>query len=236
VLGAGAGQEVLGMTRTLTAILVLVTASAAVWAQPDPTAITPFSSVADTSKPVGPPPAAVTAIIFRTSCGRCHGSDRPAIGLSLRRENFAAATIDVPSKEVEELKLVDTKDPQKSYLLMKLRGDEGIIGERMPIGAAALNENAIAAIEAWIREVAAAAAADTAAVAEPESLRAPAGRDAANQAELRVRLTTPGPPRTARRASSMPPWSDRPAPRATNARIPHPRSIGTGWPEGAQSA
>jgi mono/diheme cytochrome c family protein len=176
-------REVLRMTRALIAIVVIVIASAAAWAQPDPTIITPFASVADSSKTIGPPPAAVTAIIFTQSCRRCHGSDRPAVGLSLRRENLAASLIDVPSKEIKELKLVDTKAPEKSYLLMKLRGDEGIIGDPMPLGAPALGEQAIAAVEAWIREVSAAAAADTTAAAEPESLSAPAEQGAADQTE-----------------------------------------------------
>jgi len=167
------------MTRVLTTLLIIVAASAAVvWAQTDPAEITPSGTPdaaarADSARAIAPPPAAVTAIIFKTSCGRCHGSDRPAVGLSLRAENFAAATIDVPSREKKEFKLVDTEAPEKSYLLMKIRGDEDTIGERMPIGSDPLSEHAIGVVEAWILEVSAAAAADTAAVAEPETPEAP---------------------------------------------------------------
>jgi mono/diheme cytochrome c family protein len=175
------------MPRALTAFAVTVVAFAAIaWAHTDPTEITlvatpKAAAEADSGAATGPPPAAVTAIIFKTSCGRCHGSDRPAVGLSLKREDFAAATIDVPSKEVPELKLVDTKNPEKSYLLMKIRGDEGIIGERMPIGSKALADEGIAAIEAWVREVSAAAADTTeaseagapATEEEPETAPAP---------------------------------------------------------------
>jgi cytochrome c553 len=149
-------------------------------AENDPTEITPFATPdaaarAESLRAVGPPPAAVTAIIFHSSCGRCHGSDRPAVGLSLRRENFAAVMIDAPSREKPEYKLVDTENPDRSYLLMKLRGDEEIIGERMPIGSGPLPDHAIATIEAWIHEVSAAAAvaaADTAATAAPEATEA----------------------------------------------------------------
>ena len=111
------------MMRMVTALLIIVAAAtAAAWAQTDPAEITPHAAPkapaeaapADTA---GPPPAALAAVIFKSSCGRCHGSDRPAVGLSLRPENFADATIDVPSKEVQELKLVDTKNPEKSYLV-----------------------------------------------------------------------------------------------------------------------
>ena len=170
------------MTRTLTAFLVIVVVStAAVWAHTDPAAITPFAAPkapaeADTTDAIDPPPAAVVARVFKASCGRCHGSDRPAVALSLRPENFADAMIDVPSKEIEELKLVDTKAPEKSYLLMKIRGDEGIIGERMPLGSKALGEPAIAAVETWTETVSAAAA-DTAAGAEPESPEALEGQE-----------------------------------------------------------
>lgn len=184
------------MNKSITALVVCVLCAAVAWAHgqqapSDPATITPFAAAtapagADTTGTVGPPPAAVTAIIFKTSCGRCHGSDRPAIALSLKSEDFAAATIDVPSREIKELKLVDTKDPDKSYLLMKIRGDEGIIGERMPMGSKALDEQAIATVETWILEVSAAAAADTAAAAESgaqEALEAEEETPAAPEAE-----------------------------------------------------
>lgn len=168
------------MSRVLTVLLIILAAGAAtIRAQNDPTAITPFatpeaSARADSGGAPGPPAAAVTAIIFQSACRRCHGSARPAIGLSLRRENFAAAMIDVPSREKPEFKLVDTENPEQSYLLKKLRGDEDTIGERMPLGADPLPEHAIVTIEAWILEVSAAAA-DTAAAPESQTPEAQEG-------------------------------------------------------------
>ncbi len=169
------------MTRMVTALLIVAVSAAPVWAQSDPAALDPYavtraSAEAAPADTAAPDPAVVVADIFTRSCGRCHGTARPAIGLSLRPEDFADALIDVASKEIKELVRVDTKEPEKSYLLMKIRGDEGIIGERMPLGGKALDESAIAVVEAWIETVAAAEA-DTAAVAEPESPEAPEGQE-----------------------------------------------------------
>jgi hypothetical protein len=98
--------------------------------------------------------------------------------------------IDVPSKQIPKLKLVDTGNPEKSYLLMKLRDDEDAIGERMPLGADPLGEPAMAAIEAWVRAVSASAKADTAAVA-PEEVAAP---DAVEETEAEVDSEAPDDP------------------------------------------
>jgi len=185
------------MMRFATAIVVAAACVGATVAhgQPatnDPAAITPFAGARAPAQPApadttAPDPATVVAGIFRVSCGRCHGTDRPATALSLRAETFADAMIDVPSREIKELKLVDTSEPEKSYLLMKLRGDAGIIGEVMPLGGKALEEWAIAAVEAWVGAVS--AAADTAAPKAParpdaaETPEAPDAREAADAQE-----------------------------------------------------
>jgi hypothetical protein len=70
--------------------------------------------------------------------------------LDLEAEKMYAATVDVPSLQIETLKLVDTNDPEKSYLLMKIRGDEGIVHNRMPLNAAPLGSDDIKTIRLWI--------------------------------------------------------------------------------------
>jgi hypothetical protein len=156
----------------MTVILVLAISAAASAAETEGPATSPFAAVADSTGAAGPPPEIVTAIVFRSQCGRCHGSDRPASGLSLRPEHLIEGMVDVPSRKVPELKLIDTTNPDKSYLLMKIRGDEGIVGLRMPLGREPLNETATAAVEAWV-DVVASSVADTAAAAEPEPPEAP---------------------------------------------------------------
>jgi hypothetical protein len=196
------------MMRFATAIVVAAACVGATVAhgQPatnDPAAITPFAGARAPAQPApadttAPDPATVVAGIFRVSCGRCHGTDRPATALSLRAETFADAMIDVPSREIKELRLVDTSEPEKSYLLMKLRGDAGIIGEVMPLGGKALEEWAIAAVEAWVGAVS--AAADTAAPKAParpdaaETPDAPEAPDAHEAADAQEAPESPDAP------------------------------------------
>ena len=42
-------------------------------------------------------------------------------------------------------------NPNGSYILLKLRGDPGITGERMPLGGPYLSADQIAGIAAWIQ-------------------------------------------------------------------------------------
>jgi len=46
--------------------------------------------------------------------------------------------------------LHDPNDPDGSYLMAKLRGEEGILGARMPIGGAPLSDEELATISDWI--------------------------------------------------------------------------------------
>ncbi len=106
--------------------------------------------------PAGPTPA--IAEVFASNCIRCHGTDSPAAGLSLTPDRFSSALIDMPTGEVEGLKLVDTKAPERSYLLMKIKGAEGIAGRPMPLGGPRLDAEATKTIEAWIAGLSAARA------------------------------------------------------------------------------
>lgn len=89
--------------------------------------------------------------IFTPRCATsgCHSGATRAGGLSLQAEDIAAAIVDVPSEAKPDYKLVAPGDPVNSYLLMKMRGDEGIAGDRMPPGGA-LEEEQIALVEAWV--------------------------------------------------------------------------------------
>lgn len=90
--------------------------------------------------------------IFKKNCATsgCHRGQNPKKKLHLEADKFVAAIVDVPSLQVDSLKLVDTKNPEKSYLLMKVKGTKGIVGDRMPEEAPPLKGEEIAAIEQWI--------------------------------------------------------------------------------------
>jgi hypothetical protein len=70
--------------------------------------------------------------------------------LNLEKSKFLNSLVNIPSQEMPSLKLVDTENPEKSYLLMKIRGDKTIIGTRMPAGSSPLKNSEIKTIKDWI--------------------------------------------------------------------------------------
>jgi hypothetical protein len=91
--------------------------------------------------------------LFKKHCAisGCHRGQRPKKKLSLEADKFLTDLVDVPSLQVDSLKRVDTYKPENSYLLMKVKGAKGIVGERMPDEAPALKPEEIAAIEQWVQ-------------------------------------------------------------------------------------
>lgn len=96
------------------------------------------------------------ATIFKQSCATagCHKGKYPKKKLNLEEDKFLKALVDVPSEQIKSLKLVDTKNPTQSYLLMKIKGEKGIVGELMPIEAPPLKQDQIQLIETWVFRVA----------------------------------------------------------------------------------
>ena len=90
--------------------------------------------------------------IFAQNCisAGCHSGRFPPMELNLEEDKFQISLLDVSSQQVPDLKLIDTKNPEKSYLLMKLRGDETITGKPMPYDRDSLSSEEIEAIEKWI--------------------------------------------------------------------------------------
>ncbi|MFA4948372.1 MAG: hypothetical protein WC674_07695 [Candidatus Krumholzibacteriia bacterium] len=86
-------------------------------------------------------------------CAGCHGGKKPRMGLNLEPAKLVEAVKDIRSRQIDSLKLVDTQMPEKSYLLMKVRGDKGIKGSRMPDNAPVLFAGEIKTIDLWIRGI-----------------------------------------------------------------------------------
>lgn len=106
-------------------------------------------SPAQTSPPtIGPLPSAVRAL-FRQHCLDCHTGQYPPRGLNLEPGRIAAA-IDAGSKEKPPLKIIDSANPDESYMLKKVRGDADIVGSRMPFGEKALTPAEIEILKTWI--------------------------------------------------------------------------------------
>ena len=92
------------------------------------------------------------AAIFKTDCAiaGCHRGAHPKKDLSLEPDKFLSSTVNVTSQENKDLKRIDTANPENSYLLMKIKGEKGIKGSRMPDDAPPLKKEQIKAIEDWI--------------------------------------------------------------------------------------
>jgi hypothetical protein len=123
-----------------------------------------FSIMARQTAPKGTPAAtdslqkaldAKTVSLISMRCAGCHGGKRPRMGLDLEPEKLVAAVKDMPSRQIDSLKLVDTRMPERSYILMKVRDDKGIKGSPMPDDAPSLSADEIRTIELWIRSISA---------------------------------------------------------------------------------
>ena len=87
--------------------------------------------------------------IFTANCSPCHIAGTSG-GLSLTEayDNI----VDVPSSQNPSLFLVNKAEanPNNSYLIMKIRGDDGMSGARMPKGRATLSDKEIATLVTWV--------------------------------------------------------------------------------------
>ncbi len=80
----------------------------------------------------------------------CHAGRYPAAGVSLDPDLAGLAAFDRPAQTNPSFKIIDPAEPEKSYLLMKLRGSAGIEGGRMPLRRDPLSEAEIKTIADWL--------------------------------------------------------------------------------------
>jgi methionine-rich copper-binding protein CopC len=112
--------------------------------------------------------------VFTPICTRCHiGANAPE-GLQLDEAHSYALLVGVPSAEVPGVLRVKAGDPTDSYLIQKLQGSSGIVGQQMPFGGPYLPQSTIDFIKQWITNGAPQATASAApAVARERALPAP---------------------------------------------------------------
>lgn len=93
--------------------------------------------------------------IFMNNCSLsgCHQGQFPPMGLNLGKDQFQDSLINVPSQEIPSLKLVNTQNPEQSYLLMKIRDSEGIVGKQMPLNSPSLEPEEIFALQSWVHSL-----------------------------------------------------------------------------------
>lgn len=119
------------------------------------TALIIFASAAAFSLALGQgkpsEPESVTKILARScAVSGCHQGRYPAQNLNFEPGRVLDSALNSPSNENAKLKIIDTAVPEQSYLLMKIKGEKGITGGRMPLNGQPLAEAEIATIEDWI--------------------------------------------------------------------------------------
>lgn len=107
---------------------------------------------------VGPPPdpnatfTRVQSQVFTVSCAiaGCHATLGAQQGMSLAAGAAYGNIVRVPSVERPDLNRVEPGDPDRSYLIKKLRGDPDITGLRMPDGGT-LTADQLQLVIDWVR-------------------------------------------------------------------------------------
>ncbi len=98
--------------------------------------------------------AQIQAQVFTPSCAKsgCHVPGVAAGGMVLAAGQSYGQIVGRPSQESPSLDRIQPGDPERSYLLKKIRGDADISGSRMPQdGPPFLSAEEIDGIAAWIR-------------------------------------------------------------------------------------
>lgn len=105
-----------------------------------------------------PPSAAYTFTriqteIFSPICAQagCHDSATASGGQVLEAGVAYSNIVGVRSTEVSTLNRIEPGDPERSYMVKKLRGDADIVGARMPLVGGPLSQSQIDGIIGWVR-------------------------------------------------------------------------------------
>ena len=96
----------------------------------------------------------IQAQIFSQRCAKagCHAASAASAGLVLEPDVSYGLLVGHPSTENGSLNRVEPGNPDRSYIILKLRGDPSIVGARMPFdGPPYLSDEQIAGIANWIR-------------------------------------------------------------------------------------
>lgn len=97
--------------------------------------------------------ARIQAEIFTPSCATagCHTAAAGVEGLVLEAGRSYGQIVNRPANQNRQLDRVEPGDPERSYLIRKLRGDPDITGARMPLDRGALTAEQMTGIVEWVR-------------------------------------------------------------------------------------
>jgi Bacterial Ig-like domain len=110
----------------------------------------PISGGGSTGGPVTADFQSIQDNVFTPICSKCHiGASAPE-GLQLDAAHSYNLLVGVPSNEQPDLLRVKPGDPDDSYMVHKIEGLAGIVGNQMPLGETPLPQSTIDAIRQWI--------------------------------------------------------------------------------------
>ena len=95
----------------------------------------------------------VQAQIFTPNCAKagCHSAASASNDLVLEAGRAYSEIVNEPAVGNSSLDLIEPGDPDRSYLIKKLRGDPDITGERMPLDdPGALTQEQVDGILGWV--------------------------------------------------------------------------------------
>jgi hypothetical protein len=77
----------------------------------------------------------VQSEVFSVNCALsgCHAGTAPTGGMNLSAGAAYGNIVGVPSTERSDLHRIEPGDPNRSYLVKKIRGDADIVGSPMPL-------------------------------------------------------------------------------------------------------
>lgn len=96
----------------------------------------------------------IQAEVLTPNCAKagCHAAASGEGGLVLEAGRSYGETVGRPSTQRPSLDRVEPGDPERSYLLKKIRGDGDITGARMPLDRpGSLTQQQLDGIAGWIR-------------------------------------------------------------------------------------
>jgi len=99
---------------------------------------------------VEPTFASIQRHVLTPVCAVCHTGSAAPLGLVLDPDVAWSNLVGVTSVQLDPLPLVFPGKPDSSYLVWKIEGRTGMVGARMPLGAARLSSDVILAIRTWI--------------------------------------------------------------------------------------
>jgi len=105
--------------------------------------------------PLAPTLSSLQQNIFTPICTQCHTGAVAPLALALDSGISRQNLVGVASVQVPAMARVVPGDPEASYLVWKIEGRQGVVGEQMPRGLQPLSPTEISAVREWIQNGAA---------------------------------------------------------------------------------